>query len=288
MASLFVPLTGDGSDQVCRGASAGDNLASYYTLIEGERSLEACKAECLRLSETCVGIESSSGGRCEVWTRPEGIGTTSALSDFTCLLFKPNLPATTTRTIFPGLFLPIRGDGANQVCRGTSAEDNLDAYYSASYGLASLDACKSACMSYSLAPCRGVEYHTTGRCEIWTRPDGIGMTIPLYGYSCLAYIPNIPSANPSLFKPVSKDGTSQVCRGSTIADNLPTYYLVVGLDSLDACMAACMAHAEASAAPCRGIEYSMGRCEMWIRPEGVGATRALSGYTCLRYQPAVL
>jgi len=294
---VFVPLSGDGSDQVCRGAHAGDNLASYYTLIGGKRNLEACKAECLRLAETCVGIESSSSGRCEVWTRAEGVGMTSVLFGYTCLLFKPNLPATTT--ISSSLFRPLIGDGTNQACRGRTAGDNLDSYYSVFEGMASLHACKSACMAYSVAQCRGIEYHSNGRCEIWTRFNGIGMTITLAGYTCLAYGPNQPSstttasltASPSLFEPIEGDGTSQACRGSTTSDNLPTYYSVLGLDSLDACMAACMAHAAASAsaaARCRGIEYSGSRCEIWTRPEGIGTTRALSGFTCLRYRPTVL
>jgi len=125
------------------------------------------------------------------------------------------------------------------------------------------------------------------------------MTITLAGYTCLAYGPEAPSsttttfltADPSLFKPIIGDGTSQACRGSTTVDNLPTYYSVLALSSLDACMASCMAHVATSAtaaARCQGIEYSGGRCEIWTRPDGIGFTQAMSGFTCLLYRPAVL
>lgn len=58
-----------GVGRACRGSSAGDNKASYYTVVSGVTSLLACKEECL-LAEACVGIEHS-GSRCEVWTREE-------------------------------------------------------------------------------------------------------------------------------------------------------------------------------------------------------------------------
>ncbi|OLQ04089.1 hypothetical protein AK812_SmicGene12874 [Symbiodinium microadriaticum] len=35
----------------------------------------------------------------------------------------------------------------------------------------------------------GIEYHTSGRCELWTRQDGIGTTMALAGYTCLRYVP---------------------------------------------------------------------------------------------------
>ena len=42
-------------------------------------------------------------------------------------------------------------------------------------GLASLSACQSLCENTT--DCKGVEYHTSGRCEIWTRPGGIESSI---------------------------------------------------------------------------------------------------------------
>merc|ERR1712007_83377 len=42
-----------------------------------------------------------------------------------------------------------------------------------------------------------------------------------------------------------------------------------------------------SAPDCTGIEYMNGgrRCEVWTRPDGIGATKSVSGFTCLRYVP---
>ena len=42
-------------------------------------------------------------------------------------------------------------------------------------GLANLGACQALCES--TASCKGVEYHTSGRCEIWTRAGGIESSI---------------------------------------------------------------------------------------------------------------
>jgi len=38
---------------------------------------------------------------------------------------------------------------------------------------------------------------------------------------------------------------------------------------------------------CKGIEFNraIGRCEVWTRSEGIGATKSAVGYTCLRYLP---
>ena len=36
---------------------------------------------------------------------------------------------------------------------------------------------------------------------------------------------------------------------------------------------------------CTGVEYSSGRCEVWTRPGGIRATKALKGFSCLRYEP---
>ena len=35
-----------------------------------------------------------------------------------------------------------------------------------------------------------------------------------------------------------------------------------------------------------GIEYSTGRCELWVRPGGIEATAAVQGFICLRYTGA--
>eukprot|EP00913_Durusdinium_trenchii_P010801 g10132.t1 len=47
--------------------------------------------------------------------------------------------------------------------------------------------------------------------------------------------------------------------------------------SLDACRALC-----ATEDGCKGIEFSAGRCEVWLRAGGIGASKALAGFTCMR------
>ena len=52
-------------------------------------------------------------------------------------------------------------------------------------------------------------------------------------------------------------------------------------DSLEACKGLC-----AETAGCKGIEYHMyGRCEIWLREDGIQASKAAAGYTCLRFIP---
>ena len=77
-----------GGDQACRGAHSKDNSANYYTVVR-EQSLDACKLACSRYGTDCKGIEYSAG-RCEVWTRPEGIQATFPLKGFSCLRYQPS------------------------------------------------------------------------------------------------------------------------------------------------------------------------------------------------------
>lgn len=39
--------------------------------------------------------------------------------------------------------------------------------------------CKQACRGH--AGCKGIEY-SSGRCEVWTREEGIQATVPLQGF----------------------------------------------------------------------------------------------------------
>merc|ERR1719413_23286 len=95
---MFEPVDGD-SDRACRGASKTDNLASYYDK-QVANSLDACKSLC-KSTTGCKGIEyKASNNRCEVWTRPEGIGATKAASGFICLRYlgaSAPTPAPTTQ-----------------------------------------------------------------------------------------------------------------------------------------------------------------------------------------------
>ena len=122
------------------------------------------------------------------------------------------------------------------------------------------------------ASCRGIEFRMGG-CEIWTLAGGIRATVPSPGRTCLIYKP---------FRTL--DGFSgRVCRGSSPTDSLSSYYTLTGPDvtpTLDACQNLCMV-----TPACKGIEYRSGWCEVWRRPEGIGAIAISPGADCLRYEP---
>mmetsp|Transcript_19449 Transcript_19449/g.61174 ORF Transcript_19449/g.61174 Transcript_19449/m.61174 type:complete len:499 (+) Transcript_19449:93-1589(+) len=161
-------------------------------------------------------------------------------------------------------------DGAEQACRGANASDNSAAYYLISRQ-ASSEGCKAQCLQEPR--CRGIEYSSTGRCEVWIRPGGIKATKQLPGFTCLRY-------EPSAFNPIG-GGQNRACRGARSTDNSPTYYaLTRNADSLQDCEALCEREPR-----CKGIEYSRNRCEVWTRPGGIQATAPVAGYSCFGYEP---
>eukprot|EP00434_Breviolum_minutum_P016981 symbB.v1.2.014980.t1/scaffold1107.1/size155946/14 len=64
--------TVNGEGQACRGASAMDTEESYYAVVPGVENLEVCQVHCEETNVFCKGMEFSMG-RCELWTRYEGI-----------------------------------------------------------------------------------------------------------------------------------------------------------------------------------------------------------------------
>mmetsp|Transcript_56210 Transcript_56210/g.100154 ORF Transcript_56210/g.100154 Transcript_56210/m.100154 type:complete len:699 (-) Transcript_56210:343-2439(-) len=173
-------FTVDGSaDRVCRGASAGDNLASYYT-VRSAVGLENCKALCID-HVSCRGIEfNAASGRCELWHRAGGIGSTSSLEGYVCFGYARA----------PDDFEVVDG-GFDRACRGSAENDNLASHYSVTTAT-SLSDCKAKCRAESA--CKGLEFHSGGRCEVWVRPEGIGATAAVNGFTCLRYT---ASATPS-------------------------------------------------------------------------------------------
>ncbi|CAJ1342850.1 unnamed protein product, partial [Effrenium voratum] len=142
---VFEPVDG-GEDRACRGENAGDNRAEYYTVISA--TLENCKQSCLD-NEACVGVEYSSN-RCELWTRPNGIGSSIALASFLCLrLADRAAPTTTTASTttldLSVLFEPVDG-GSGHACRGATASDNRPEYYYVISGIYALYDCQDACV----------------------------------------------------------------------------------------------------------------------------------------------
>jgi len=80
-----------------------------------------------------------------------------------------------------------------------------------------------------------------------------------------------------LFEPVD-GGTDRACRGESSSDNSPAHYTVVQKDSLKLCKKACE-----ETLNCVGVEYSSTRCELWTRRDRIGASIALTGFTCLHF-----
>ncbi|CAE8614713.1 unnamed protein product [Polarella glacialis] len=171
-ARMFVPITGQ--EEACRGATSTDNSNSYYELVAAS-SLEECQDRCLSQPQHCKGFEFSRG-RCEIWTRPEGILSSYKLTGFACL-----------RNDLAPVFSPVDG-GKDRACRGATSSDNSASYYKVFKGLTLRD-CQSECMDEAL--CKGIEhspeYGNNGRCEIWTLSHGIGSSAPVAGYTCMSY-----------------------------------------------------------------------------------------------------
>ncbi|CAJ1400299.1 unnamed protein product [Effrenium voratum] len=178
----------------------------------------------------------------------------------------------TTTSSTGDVFLPVDG-GIGRACRGASRSDNLANYYSV-VSVSSLDACQSECLS--MASCVGVEY-SPSRCEVWTRPEGIQASIALSGFSCFKLSTVTSSPVPESFYGVD-GGVGRACRGAAPGDNLASYYYIQQSSGLAGCQQSCVQEPQ-----CVGIEYSLGRCEIWTRAQGIEATVALSGFTCQRY-----
>jgi len=160
-ASSYFANVSEPTNQACRGASHTDNNHEYYEVASATNH-EDCMQKCLQMkpSGRCKGIEwgANHGNRCELWTRPEGIGATSGVPNFMC---QRNLRA----KVFMYLY---QGEG-NKACRGAHGNDNNAGYYVVKSAY-SLRECQFKCSQRE--ECRGIEY-SMGRCEIWHRDGGI-------------------------------------------------------------------------------------------------------------------
>jgi len=175
-----------GEGRVCRGASVTDNQPSYFRVLQGT-SLESCQRQC-QISDDCVGVEHHEGGRCELWTRSLGIQASKSLQGYSCWRFVPE--GAVGPTPREGEFEAVDG-AVDRVCRGASPGDNAANYFDVVSGLPSLMSCQDLCRITS--SCKGVEYHQTGRCELWKRSAGIGSSASLAGYSCWRFVEKLDS-----------------------------------------------------------------------------------------------
>eukprot|EP00413_Alexandrium_margalefii_P043093 CAMPEP_0204592814 /NCGR_PEP_ID=MMETSP0661-20131031/51148_1 /ASSEMBLY_ACC=CAM_ASM_000606 /TAXON_ID=109239 /ORGANISM="Alexandrium margalefi, Strain AMGDE01CS-322" /LENGTH=908 /DNA_ID=CAMNT_0051603059 /DNA_START=57 /DNA_END=2783 /DNA_ORIENTATION=+ len=270
---------GEGKNQVCRGAGPSDRGTAGidYFVWTGAASLSECKRHCMDTSD-CQGIEYSAG-RCEVWTRPQGV-TKAKGYGYTCLRL--------SRTSSP--FVPADG-GVDRACRGRDSRDRgLVGVDYILIAAASLAECKITCATTT--SCHGIEFKN-GRCEVWTRAGGIGATARASGFQCYHYrrgasastTTTSPSTALHHFEPMD-GGNDRACRGSSPRDRGrpgKDYMIVPKVDALDTCKYHCV---EMGQLGCRGIEYSAGRCEIWTREGGIQASAKANGFYCARYGQA--
>ncbi|CAJ1387558.1 unnamed protein product [Effrenium voratum] len=251
-SSPFAAADG-GLNRACRGRNVSDNLPQNYKVTQAS-TLAQCQMQCLQ-EPKCQGVEFSSG-RCELWI--QAVGATAAVPGFECWRYvEPQ-----TRGFFP-----VDG-GFGRACRGASRGDNSPSHYQV-VSASSLKICQDRCLGTS--GCGGIEY-SMGRCELWTRAGGIGASAPVQGFMCLHLLPDFVGVD---------GGESRVCRGASATDNSMAYYEVVSTRSVQNCTSECRAKTN-----CQGFEFSLGRCELWIRPEGVGATAEAAGYICMKRLPS--
>lgn len=199
-------------------------------------------------------------------------------------------------------FKPVSGDGQHQACRGKDAADNSPSHYILHEGVQSLEDCKLLCMESP--SCQGIEF-SSARCEVWTRAEGIESVASIIAFdiTCLRLVSNLPEGQvckrwealdgelwftcleaespPELTKPVSfapvDGGHSKACRGFAGDNSQSNYELLSGVESLEKCRRQCLA-----TTACKGIEFSMGRCEVWTSEVNTSIT--LNGFTCERVE----
>jgi len=142
-----------------------------------------------------------------------------------------------------GHFEAVDG-GVNRACRGANASDNRPAFYELFGGLVAQEACRAKCTA--LPGCKGIEHHESGRCEVWTRADGIGATAAVPGYTCLRYVP-AQSPGPVPPAPGSCRGHDPPQQGTDVAGDL---LAELSLPTADWCCAAC-----SNSSVCQGFAY---------------------------------
>mmetsp|Transcript_123108 Transcript_123108/g.274940 ORF Transcript_123108/g.274940 Transcript_123108/m.274940 type:complete len:643 (-) Transcript_123108:276-2204(-) len=204
ITSTFAPVDG-GANRACRGANSNDNSNAYFVLHMGMPDLEDCKAKCVE-TEGCKGIEHNSNGRCEVWQRSGGIQASSPVSGFTCLRYG-------TSAIPAEHFEPV-DSGVGRACRGANSHDNSNSYYVLHMGVTLLDDCKTKCAETD--GCQGIEHNSNGRCEVWTRSEGIQASSPISGFTCLRYVTSTSSTHFTSTSTPSPTSTSTESSGECV------------------------------------------------------------------------
>eukprot|EP00438_Fugacium_kawagutii_P019081 Skav234709 [mRNA] locus=scaffold634:27265:28536:+ [translate_table: standard] len=275
--TLFSPVKGDGrlfhrlADGACRGSTEQDDNSIYFKVVQSE-SLEDCRGQCLQKLPRCNGIEYSPGsGRCEIWWRYHGIFNTAPQEGSVCERF--GWPVEQLEARF----------GVEATCRGEHYDDwgsgDVDSH---DYTPGGLEDCKARC---STAPvCFGIEFrealteYSYPRCKVWKRP------VRFHGYGKGTHCLTFPDPRGwEVVKPAS--GSNGPCRGASPTDNNPNHYMAGDMArwmGIEWCRSECLKGQKH--VPCKGIEFSTGRCERWTRPEGIyHAAENLTAFTCERW-----
>mmetsp|Transcript_23813 Transcript_23813/g.66903 ORF Transcript_23813/g.66903 Transcript_23813/m.66903 type:complete len:406 (-) Transcript_23813:278-1495(-) len=285
---LFAPVDG-GADRACRGVGTDDSAIGKVVLPGA--SLIKCKAQCLR-SSGCRGIEYGEG-RCGVWMVE--LKSSSAQRGYSCLRYSPHeaerrkdQARADQHLALPSAvgFQPVNG-GANQACRARGSADGHNEHIV--YAAPMLDDCKQRCTRAST--CTGIEFGN-GQCKVWT--VAITGSSQANGLTCLTHTPerehhDAPEGEGDAesrldvsmkeFEPVD-GGADRACRGADTDDDADTNKVVWPSPSLRHCQKKCLRWTY-----CTGIEFGMGRCEVW--KVAILVTVPKQGYHCFRHKPSL-
>ena len=103
------------------------------------------------------------------------------------------------------------------------------------------------------------------------------------GSTCLRYHMSDSLLVDCAFEPVD-GGKDRACRGMNESDNLDSHYTVhltwPENSSVESCQDLCQ-----NTLGCKGIEFRLGACEIWMLTEGIQASVWAAGRTCMRYEP---
>jgi len=114
----------------------------------------------------------------------------------------------------PMSFEPVDG-GEGRACRGASRTDNSADHFTVFFGIPRMEGCIAKCENEPL--CTGIEHNPSGRCEVWTRPEGIQASVPVAGYTCLAYGSAVTSSSTAIS---TTETTSLQISSSTMTTSL--------------------------------------------------------------------
>ncbi|CAE8621606.1 unnamed protein product [Polarella glacialis] len=155
----------------------------------------------------------------------------------------------------------------------TMCSDSPDCYYvSCTMQQNSDGSAHETCIEYDSSSC-GVGLLEPGIDDRYTTWKKIVHTTTTTTTTTAVWLRELPG-----FESVD-GGVGRACRGSSASDNSKAYYhLYNNAGPFKACQALCLVTPD-----CQGIEHHLGgRCEVWIRPGGIGASAPVSGSRCMR------